>query len=114
MINTHSLSAAEVDRAVLAGLATSTNSPADQARFLAARRVVPLPCVVYVDEFCARNLASTEGEHLAWLITEDDPQSVFFDEATGQFGVCWGPAAGTNEYKDIGFRSGDPVDMYLA
>lgn len=103
-----------VRQAVSAAVAASACAPADVERFRVACLLNPLPGLVHVDEFNARNLDTTLGDHLAWIVTSvDGPQAVFFDEASGQFGACWGPDRATGGYVDIGFRSADPVEMYM-
>ena len=65
------------------------------------------------DEFHAKNLNVAAGECWVWFVTQDDPQSIFFDEVSGLFGCCWGPDNETGGYTDLGYRSQDPVEMYL-
>ena len=110
----HLMSADGVRQAVSAAIAASTSAHADLERFKLACLPDPLPVLVHVDEFNARNLGTTPGDHLAWLVTNGGgPQAVFFDEDSGRFGACWGPDRATGDHVDIGFRSADPVEMYL-
>lgn len=101
-------------RAVSNAIAASSCARGDVERFKAACLLDPLPGSVHVDEFNARNLGTTHGNHHVWFITSvEGPQAVFLDEGSGQFGACWGPDSATGCYIDIGFRSADPVEMYL-
>jgi hypothetical protein len=102
-----------VREAVAASVAESNCAPADREKFLNACLPVPLPKSINVDEFHAANLGVAAGEHPVWFVVQGDPQSVFFDEETGRFGACWGPDRDRGTYDDLGFRSRDPVEMFL-
>lgn len=98
---------------VLAAVKESKCSPVEVADFLHECLPTPVSGVVTVDAFHARNLELDEGHRAVWFITQSDPQSVFFDIGSGRFGTCWGPERGTGIYQDLGFRSDDPVEMFL-
>ena len=81
---------------------------------VAKRLSVPKNIQVSLADFRAPFVGLPEGIHAVWLLLEDDPQSVFYDPATKKFGACWGPEIETGEYIDLGFRSDDPLEMYIA
>jgi hypothetical protein len=68
--------------------------------------------LVRLDEAQARFLGRQPGEIEVWLLVKDDPQSVFFDPFSADFGACWGPENETGRYHDLGARSDDPFAMY--
>jgi hypothetical protein len=74
----------------------------------------PKEIQVSLADFRAPFVGLPEGIYAVWLLLEDDPQSVFFDPATEKFGACWGPDVHTGEIVDLGFRSEDPLEMYIA
>jgi hypothetical protein len=41
-------------------------------------------------------------------------QRIFFDESANAFGVAWGPDDKSGDYIDLGFRTDDPIDAFLA
>jgi hypothetical protein len=91
----------------------STYSLENCNQFSKARISPPILGAVNVSEFHAKNLGLPAGIHKVWFITQSTPQSVFFDEASGLFGACWGPDNVSDKYDDLGFRGPDPVDMFL-
>lgn len=85
-----------------------------KARFVEQCLEEPKPCVILVDAFHANRLSIQPGPINVWLVTQGDPQSVFFDEATSRFGACWGPDSTDGSYSDMGFRTESPLEAYLA
>lgn len=79
-----------------------------------ARRITPVPRTVNVPEHVAQFVGGPTGARLVYFVTEDDPQSVFYDEVTGSFGAAWGPDVESGEYIDIGQRSPDPLALAFA
>lgn len=92
---------------------TTTCSSEAKKEFENSRLPFPTPGTINIDPFHAKNLNLIAGERWVWFVTQGDPQSVFFDESSGLFGCCWGPDQATGGYADLGFRSQDPVEMYL-
>lgn len=92
---------------------TSTCTDESRRKFLSECLPVPEAGLVRLEEFQTRLPDLQPGIHAVWFITRNSPQSVFFDERSGFFGCCWGPDRDTGEYTDLGYRSSDPVDMYL-
>lgn len=102
-----------VHDAVSEACAKTDCSPDARREFENARLPLPMPEKMTIDSFHANNLRVAEGERWVWFVTRGDPQSVFFDEESGLFGCCWGPDKVSGGYTDLGFRSQDPVEMYL-
>jgi hypothetical protein len=90
-----------------------SGSEAAFARFRLKTLKEPERVVVDLDVPQARFLGREPGKHAVWLMVKDDPQSVFFDPASGEFGACWGPDATTGEYQDLGARSDGAFEMYV-
>jgi hypothetical protein len=107
------MSSALVREFVVSKASASDRLLVDRERFLTECLVEPEAGLVKIDEFHARNLGFPPGDHRVWFITRGDPQSVFFDEIANLFGCCWGPDKDTGDYVDLGYRSQDPVEMYL-
>jgi hypothetical protein len=84
-----------------------------RAAFLKAR-VAPEQGVVVVEPRHAERLGVTAGTLAVWFITRGDPQSVFFGVTVGKFGAAWGPERETGIDYDLGFRSDDPFEMFMA
>ena len=99
--------------AVSTASAKTSCSPEARKQFENSCLPLPLPGLINIDVFHARNLDLAAGERWVWFVMQSDPQSIFFDEASGLFGCCWGPDKETGGYTDLGFRSQDPVEMYL-
>ena len=97
---------------VSAAIKQSYFPPSDQRQFLESCLPLPLPGLITISEFHAKNLSVLPGTRSVWFITQNDPQSVFYDESSGVFGACWGPDGERGTYDDLGFRSRDPIEMY--
>lgn len=69
---------------------------------------------VEIEDFRAISLGIAPGTYQVWFITDDSPQSVFYDANLNLFGTCWGPDAKTGKYIDLGFRDENPFEMFLA
>ena len=91
----------------------STRLRSDRERLLRGLLPVPEKGLVRLDAFHAGISNLSPGEYEVWFIIRLDPQSVFFDENPKLFGACWGPEKETGHYTDLGYRSRDPVEMYL-
>ena len=100
-------------RRIAEALLISEYSELDCKRFKEACLLTPEKDWISVDSFHAKNLNISAGTHLVWFITRMDPQSVFWDEHSGLFGTCWGPDPKSGNYEDLGFRSDDPLRMFL-
>jgi hypothetical protein len=74
----------------------------------------PKEIQVSLADFRAEFVGLAEGVYSVLLVVEDSPQSVFYDPLTKKFGACFGPDVNTGEYIDWGFRSDDPIEMYIA
>ena len=98
---------------VIEAISKSKCSHGDRERLLHDLLARPEKDLVTLDEFHAGISNLSPRQYVVWFITRLDPQSVFFDENTGQFGSCWGPEKETGQYTDLGYRSKDPVEMYL-
>jgi hypothetical protein len=77
-------------------------------------RIGPLVGEIEIEPHIAEMLNVDAGMHSVWFLTAPTKQRVFFDELTGNFGVAWGPDVVTGSYVDLGFRTGDPMDAFLA
>jgi hypothetical protein len=77
-------------------------------------RVAPEAGFVLVEEHLAPVLGTSAGPHRVWFITGLASQRVFLDEETGKFGLAWGPDSVTGNYVDLGFRTDDLIDAFLA
>lgn len=111
--NTLKMSVQDVQRRVQDALERS-ECPAESKRIFELDRVPrPTPRMVELDEFHTRSPQLSPGLFWTWCVSEGGPQSVFFDEVSGLFGVCWGPDRETGGYMDLGYRSQDPVEMSL-
>ena len=84
------------------------------ARFKSCLLDDPEEANVTLADFRASYLKMKPGNYAVLLVVKDDPQSVFFDPNTGLYGACWGPDIYTGETIDLGFRSDNPAEMYLA
>ena len=115
----------EINARVTQALAASTRGwvPGGEGDPLALRKVherfkearfFPEPNSVTI-EWTLEHVGGSCGSILpVWFITSGQPQRVFYDERTSLFGVAWGPDAQTSLYADLGFRTGDPIDAFLA
>ena len=103
-----------VNEIVRSGIEKSTLSNSVKARFASCCLIEPKSGLVWLDEFHARLPGHVPGSRVVWFVTQSDPQSVFFDERDGSFGACWGPARDGAQYVDLGYRSLDPVEMFVA
>jgi hypothetical protein len=54
------------------------------------------------------------GTREVWFVTKMSSQRIFFDESANAFGVAWGPDDKSGDYIDLGFRTDDPIDAFLA
>ena len=84
-----------------------------EARFK-AHRVRPTLRAVAVPDHVAAFVGGPAGARLVYFVTDDDPQSVFYDESTRSFGSAWDPEKESGAYMDIGQRSPDPLAMVFA
>jgi hypothetical protein len=69
---------------------------------------------VQVELHTAQILHIEPGAIQVWFLTSQETQRVFFEERSGLFGVAWGPDSATGNYVDLGFRTDDPLDAFLA
>lgn len=69
---------------------------------------------ITVEPHVAEILGIPAGRIPVWFSTAPGTQRVFLDEREQLFGVAWGPGTTTGEYVDLGFRTDDPVDAFLA
>jgi hypothetical protein len=76
--------------------------------------IEPEEGVVEVEPHIAAILSVEAGPHAVWFVTAPSAQRLFFDERSEKFGVAWGPDSATGKHVDLGFRTGDPIDAYLA
>jgi hypothetical protein len=83
------------------------------SRFLSGR-IAPDSRSVQVRSHIVHLVGLPEGEHTVYFVTDDDPQSVFYDPHSGSFGCAWGPDAESGRYVDLGFRSFDVLAMAAA
>ena len=83
------------------------------SRFL-AKRIQPIRRSVVIEPHVADRLGLPVGDHPVYFVSEDDPQSVFYDPATNLFGCAWGPQLPDLRYVDLGFRSEDVLEMASA
>jgi hypothetical protein len=115
----------DVRRFVLAALARSTRQwvPGREADSSALQKVhaefnssliEPTTDFIEVEPHVAEILNIESGSRQVWFVTEATTQRVFLDEPLDSFGVAWGPDAATGKYIDLGFRTEDPIDAFLA
>ncbi len=83
-------------------------------RAMANKLIEPREIQVSLADFRAPFVGLPEGIYSVWLLVEDSPQSVFYDPLTKKFGASFGPDIYTGENIDLGFRSDDPLEMYIA
>lgn len=76
--------------------------------------ISPEQAEIDVDSDFAGLLGIEPGAHRVWFLTAPTPQRVFLDERTMRFGVAWGPDSNTKKFVDLGFRTDDPIDAFLA
>jgi len=76
--------------------------------------IPPEQGAVEVEPHIAQVLHIEHGEIRVWFLTGPQTQRVFFDERSSLFGVAWGPDSTTGNYMDLGFRTDDPLDAFLA
>lgn len=69
---------------------------------------------ITVELHVAEILGVPAGRIPVWFLTVPGIQRVFFDERQRLFGVGWGPETTTGDYVDLGFRTDDPIDAFLA
>ena len=84
-----------------------------RSRFIATR-ITPSARAVHIEQHVSFMLGLPEGDHVVYFVSEDEPQSVFFDPKTESFGCAWGPESETNRYVDLGVRSSDVLEMASA
>ncbi len=107
------LSVSDVKQAVVSALreASRRSERSGLDGFLSVCLAEPVP--MRIRALANRSQANSEYvEQWVWFVTMGDPQSVFLDELSGQFGVCWGPDQHDGHYDDLGYRSPDPVEMF--
>lgn len=76
--------------------------------------IAPEQGTVEVEPHIAQILNIEQGAIRVWFLTGPQTQRVFFDERPSLFGVAWGPDSVTGKYVDLGFRTDDPLDAFLA
>ena len=76
--------------------------------------IAPEVGVVEIEPHAATILNVGAGMRHVWFLTAQSTQRVFLDESIATFGVAWGPDSGTGNYVDLGFRTEDPMDAFLA
>ena len=76
--------------------------------------IPPEQGAVGVEPHIAQVLHIEHGDIRVWFLTGPQTQRVFFDERSNLFGVAWGPDSATGNYMDLGFRTDDPLDAFLA
>ena len=79
-----------------------------------ASLIAPEPGWIEIESHTASILNIEEGSRMVWFVTGPKTQRVFLDECLGAFGVAWGPDSATGKYVDLGLRTSDPIDAYLA
>ena len=94
--------------------AGNTEAVSDAKKRFSLTLIDPELDVVNIEPNFAEILGRTPGLHAVWYITKLGEQRVFFDESNDSFGVGWGPDKATGYYADLGFRTFDPLDAYLA
>jgi hypothetical protein len=78
------------------------------------KRVSATPRFVVIEPHISHLVSLPPGEHQFYFVTDDDPQSVFFDPNCNLFGCAWGPELPSLRYVDLGFRSKDVLEMASA
>jgi len=118
-------SPAEVHQAVLIAFQNSTRQwvpgqdddpdaiHKSRTRFIASL-IAPEVGNVEVEPHVAATLSLGPGAIPVWFVTGPAAQRVFLDERTDNFGSAWGPERSTGRYVDLGFRTSDPIDAFLA
>lgn len=76
--------------------------------------ITPELGVIEVEAHAAVMLNLEVGQHQVWFLTKPATQRVFLDEVSEKFGVAWGPDSATGRYVDLGIRTVDPIDAFLA
>jgi hypothetical protein len=76
--------------------------------------VAPEVGTIEIERHTAAILSVEAGMRRVWFLTKPTTQRVFLDEGAGTFGVAWGPDSATGNYVDLGFRTEDPIDAFLA
>lgn len=115
----------DVQRAVAEAFARSTRQwvPGSEGDPLAVEKaradfqsslIVPEEGTVEVEPHTASSLRLEAGQYRVWFVTKAARQRVFLDDNVGTFGVAWGPVCATGNYIDLGFRTDDPIDAFLA
>lgn len=93
---------------------------ADPAAIQQARKefdsssISPVAGSIEVEPHIAGVLNVEAGSRVVWFITSCATQRVFVDDSSGLFGVAWGPDSTTGRYIDLGIRTDDPIDAFLA
>ena len=76
--------------------------------------IAPVAGLIEVEPHIADVLNLQAGSRAVWFVTKHATQRVFVDDSSGLFGVAWGPDVTTGRYSDLGIRSDDPIDAFLA
>ena len=76
--------------------------------------IAPELGLIEVEPHVAVMLKLDVGLHQVWFLTKPATQRVFLDEVSEKFGVAWGPDSVTGSYIDLGIRTVDPIDAFLA
>lgn len=84
-----------------------------RTRFIASL-IAPEVGSVEVEPHVAPTLSLEPGAIPVWFVTGFGVQRVFLDERSDSFGCAWGPDSATGRYVDLGFRTIDPIDAFLA
>lgn len=77
-------------------------------------RIRPVPGGVILEVEFAEMLGLDPGVLPVWFVTRAAKQRIFFDEALRQFGVALATDAGVDRFVDLGIRTPDPIDAFLA
>ena len=97
-----------------------TGHVADPAAYIASlrakfleHRVAAEPETVFLER-PAVGVSDTPGQRQVYMVCRSEPQSVFWDPVTKNFGCAWGPELPELRYIDLGFRSQDVLEMLSA
>lgn len=70
--------------------------------------------IIEITEFHSAILKIEAGEIIAWKIAQEEDSIIFYEEQARKFGKADAKDKNRNTFIDVGFRTEDPLEAYLA
>jgi hypothetical protein len=99
---------------ISSSLEERANYIAEQRSEALSARVDPEQVNLVVDDFHASAVGLAPGVYVVWKVIECDGDVVFFDPESGQFGLAAFLDGSHTDLVDLGLRTNDPFEAFLA